>query len=356
MKKIVSLLILSVSVMLLIFGSHGDLRAHAVSIPLISFSESSYLVAVNKPFNVTVMLQNVSDLAAWQIGVLFDPSAMQYVTSTVPTDNIYDSRVIVVRGTDFLGEGLVVIGGEHLPLDPAFTGAGKIVTITFIMNTTGTAALAFDISTSGSEHNYTFLLNSKIDEMIYSVAGCYVRSIQYVPDVNNDGIVDMKDISSAVMAFNSFPNTSRWNVYADVDNNGRVDMRDIVLVVANFGMHTSGTPSGGTPGIEKLDFTGTYAETTTDGWDIHLEIKDTGSVPASFDNSRVFADADPISMFPVYTSGGNFSQVTLQPGDAIELQIMLPSSAYSLWQPGWNLWMAINTFAGNYYIEIITLP
>lgn len=343
---------------LMVFSNRGDLQVHANNIATISFTESSYLVAVNTPFNVTVIVQNVYDLVAWQIGVLFDPSLMQYVTSTVPTDNIYDSNVLVAKSTASLGEGLFVMGGEPLPLSPHFNGTGNIVTITFIMKTTGTAVLAFDISTRGSEHNYTFLLNgNNMYEIPYSAVGCHVSSIQYMPDVNNDGIVDTKDIMSAVIAFDSCPNTSRWNIYADVDNNGRVDLNDIILIMANFGMHTSGTRSGETPRIEKLDLTGTYAETTSGGWIVHLEIKDTGSAPATFDNSRVYADGDQISKYPVYTSGGNFSQATLQPGDMIELQIMLPvGGGNGLWQSGWNLWIIINTVAGNQYTKTITLP
>ncbi len=53
-------------------------------------------------------------------------------------------------------------------------------------------------------------------------------------DVNNDGTVDMKDVALVVLAFNSFPNTPRWNKSADVDSSGRVDTRDLVIVILNF--------------------------------------------------------------------------------------------------------------------------
>jgi hypothetical protein len=177
-----------------------------------------------------------------------------------------------------------------------------------------------------------------------------------MPDVNNDGIVDMKDIMSAIMAFNSFPNTLRWNVYADVDDNGRVDMKDIVLIVLNFGLHTLGTPSGGSPGIEKLEFTSAYAQTTTDGWNVHLGIKNTGSVPATFDNSTVYIHGFPAALYTEYTPVEDFSQVTLDPGNTTELQIMLPGGTGSPWQPGLNLEVWIVTIAGNNYSATILLP
>ena len=56
-------------------------------------------------------------------------------------------------------------------------------------------------------------------------------------DVNQDGVVDTKDISLAVAAFNSSPGSPRWNPNADVDNSSRVDMRDIVIIALNFGQH-----------------------------------------------------------------------------------------------------------------------
>ena len=45
----------------------------------------------------------------------------------------------------------------------------------------------------------------------------------------------MRDVSQAVIAFNSFVGTARWDMYADVDGNGHVDMRDIVIIVLKFG-------------------------------------------------------------------------------------------------------------------------
>lgn len=53
-------------------------------------------------------------------------------------------------------------------------------------------------------------------------------------DINNDGIVNMRDVQNAVYMFNSFLGTARWNPDADIDDNGRIDMRDINIVVINF--------------------------------------------------------------------------------------------------------------------------
>jgi outer membrane protein assembly factor BamB len=58
--------------------------------------------------------------------------------------------------------------------------------------------------------------------------------IRIMGDANGDGVVDMKDVATAVAAFNSFQGRSRWNLFADLNLDGRVDMKDIVAIVLNF--------------------------------------------------------------------------------------------------------------------------
>jgi len=54
-------------------------------------------------------------------------------------------------------------------------------------------------------------------------------------DVNNDGQVNMLDVSMVVAAFGSKPTDTRWNSAADLDNNGIINIRDIAIVVREFG-------------------------------------------------------------------------------------------------------------------------
>ena len=55
------------------------------------------------------------------------------------------------------------------------------------------------------------------------------------PDLNGDGVVDIKDIAIAASAFFSYPGHSRWNADADMDLNEIIDIRDICFVAINFG-------------------------------------------------------------------------------------------------------------------------
>jgi parallel beta-helix repeat protein len=64
----------------------------------------------------------------------------------------------------------------------------------------------------------------------------HAPQVVYNPsDVNNDGIVNMKDVMTVIHAFNSFPQQPRWDPKCDLNHDNRIDMHDILTVVLNFG-------------------------------------------------------------------------------------------------------------------------
>jgi len=56
-----------------------------------------------------------------------------------------------------------------------------------------------------------------------------------VGDLNNDGVVDIRDISIAGRAYGSYPGHPRWNPNADINNDNIIDIRDISTIGRNFG-------------------------------------------------------------------------------------------------------------------------
>ncbi len=62
----------------------------------------------------------------------------------------------------------------------------------------------------------------------------YVK-VRIPGDVNDDGVVDMRDINEVCVAFGSYPGGPKWNFYADFNRDGRIDLRDIGLACAFFG-------------------------------------------------------------------------------------------------------------------------
>ncbi len=57
-----------------------------------------------------------------------------------------------------------------------------------------------------------------------------------IEDLNQDGRVDIVDITIAVDAYGSRPGDNSWNPNADVISNGRIDVYDIVRLAGAFGM------------------------------------------------------------------------------------------------------------------------
>ncbi len=55
--------------------------------------------------------------------------------------------------------------------------------------------------------------------------------LRIMGDLNGDGMVDMKDVLTGMIAFWSYPGRAKWNPYADLNRDGRVDMRDIVAIL-----------------------------------------------------------------------------------------------------------------------------
>jgi len=65
-------------------------------------------------------------------------------------------------------------------------------------------------------------------------------------DMNQDGKVNMNDISIVAHAVGSYPGNSRWNLHADITGisglpDAIVDLRDVALVCRNFGHSWSPT-------------------------------------------------------------------------------------------------------------------
>jgi len=54
------------------------------------------------------------------------------------------------------------------------------------------------------------------------------------PDVNGDGIVNMRDITEIILDFNAKEGDGRYRPQCDIDGDGIVNMRDVVIAILNF--------------------------------------------------------------------------------------------------------------------------
>jgi parallel beta-helix repeat protein len=86
--------------------------------------------------------------------------------------------------------------------------------------------------------NYTYVC-FEFDSCIHSFMILGDHSIEenlVFGDVNNDGKVDLIDLSLVACAYGSFPGHPRWNVWADLDKNGEIDVHDVYLIIMEIAL------------------------------------------------------------------------------------------------------------------------
>jgi hypothetical protein len=59
--------------------------------------------------------------------------------------------------------------------------------------------------------------------------------IKHLGDVNSDGMVDMRDVTTLIRAFGTQPGDARWNPEADLSNDNIIDMKDATTTLRNYG-------------------------------------------------------------------------------------------------------------------------
>jgi hypothetical protein len=146
------------------------------------------------------------------------------------------SVYVALNTTTDLGDGRDEhwYGVSALSGTTGFIGVASLCTYTF-------KCIGYPNGVSILDIRYTKLVDSCCLIPHTSLDG-YVRVC--MPDVNDDGIVDIHDIVTAALAFGStseddpltpWDETLNWNPDADLNNDGLVDIVDLVIIGVNFG-------------------------------------------------------------------------------------------------------------------------
>ena len=108
---------------------------------------------------------------------------------------------------------------------------------------------------------------------------------------------------------------------------------------------------------EKLEIQYIYASgSTTDGWDINLRIKNTGSATATID--QIFLNGKPWDEYTglgMNDSSSRFEPFTLNPGSEAKYKISIPSSSKEF-VSGMTVEVKLHTVAGQEYYKAVVLP
>lgn len=149
----------------------------------------------------------------------------------------HTSVLVVFNTTIDLGDGRDQhwYGVSALAPSTGFVGVASVCTYTF--------------RCTGYPKEGVSILDIREDKLVdfctlisHTSSDGYVRV--YMPDVNDDGIVDIRDIVIAALAFGSMKvddpktpwnETRNWNPIADLNDDDIVDICDLVIIGVNFG-------------------------------------------------------------------------------------------------------------------------
>ena len=197
------------------------------------FSYTSQNKSMGDTFNVSITIANVASLFCYQIALQYDTSLLEFVNLTYPSDFVFaELKPVTSRWFDQAYGGWfgACVGRSEFQ----FSGSGVLGQVEFrIKKAIGESNVSFF---EGGGFGTFLEKQYSLDDIPFTPVIAYY-DYNFQGDVNYDGVINMKDVNLAVQAFNSFPDTPRWNPRADVDHNGHVDMRDINTVVINFGKH-----------------------------------------------------------------------------------------------------------------------
>lgn len=150
-----------------------------------------------------------------------------YINVTVKNDGNYHKETFNITVT-YENVTLQIFGNvgiqEIIELPP-----GANVTVTFNWNTTEIQpCVYYTIEVQVSEVPYEIDTDDN-----FSVAGTV--KVKLPGDINEDGVVDIKDLSIVSIAFGTFEGEPEYDPDADVNKDGIVDLMDLVIVALNLG-------------------------------------------------------------------------------------------------------------------------
>ena len=79
-------------------------------------------------------------------------------------------------------------------------------------------------------------LNVTDSEGQWNMKTTRLEILPHIADLNEDGVVDILDVTIFAMSFGSFPGHERWNAKADLDGDGKVNILDGTVIARCYNM------------------------------------------------------------------------------------------------------------------------
>lgn len=209
---------------------------------LISVEPHYNYYGVGQSFTVEVRVDNVQNLYAWQVLLTFNSSVLNVLSAVYASDHVFNGlQSVYVNPVINNVEGYVLHGACLLGNVEGVSGGGGLFEITFAVVGPGESTLKIDTEGNIPEGIATLLLDSSLKDIVFASADGYHHN-HFLCDVTGldgkpDGRVNMRDILHLIIQYQTTPESPNWDPVADVNVDGIVDMRDITTIVLNFGQH-----------------------------------------------------------------------------------------------------------------------
>ena len=187
-------------------------------------------VSVGDTFTLSLVVDDVVDLAGWQLDITFNPAVLKAVS-------VSEGDFLATGGgsTFFASGNINNTTGEITEITAAFigtggiSGTGALLEITFEAAAYGEGRLRLENVRLGAPNG---------DSISHEIV---INPFNFKPrhDVNGDGNVNILDIVLIVQNF------GQANPRADVNGDGNVNIFDLIIVAQHLGESTTGLAPGG---------------------------------------------------------------------------------------------------------------
>ena len=175
--------------------------------------------AVGEQLYLNIQVIGGKDVAGYKLTIVFDPTTLRYIDSTngdyLPTGTFASSVITSANGVSLAATSTTGVATVEI---------GTLATVKFEVLAVKSAAINLI--------NVTLFDSTAMSLPVLTVDGIVVPAPLLAADVNQDGTVDIRDLTLVAKSFGIHPIA---NPRTDVNEDGDVNILDLVLVAQYFG-------------------------------------------------------------------------------------------------------------------------
>ena len=180
---------------------------------------------VGDTFTLDLIVEDVVNLAGWQIDIAFNPQVLEAVSVTEGDFLSKDGGNTFFLGGSISNTSGTITGVNQVFLgDGGVSGTGKLLSITFEAKATGRERVRL--------HNFV-LGSSNGDNIPYAPVPSLIITVGASRDINGDGSVNISDLILVSQ------NLGSSNPQADINDDGTVNIFDLIAVAQYLGESTT---------------------------------------------------------------------------------------------------------------------